>query len=144
MSSAFEKDASFPVLLAVDDAGSIRAIGVGASSLRKRPNNPPLFFFSFSAVASPGAGCCCGGGAHSSVCEGVACATGDSCVGAAGPPPGSALFGSSLGFAVGAHAFAGTSLDAGGGVVHDPAGLDSAGFSAAGAPPPGARHQSVG
>src|SRR5438309_6201282 len=136
MSSAFEKDASFPVLLAAGDAGSIRAMGVGVSSLRKRPNNPPPFFLSFSA--SPEAGCFWAGGAHSSTR--VAWETGDSC-GAAGvgPPHGSPLFGSSLGFAVGAQAFAGASVDAGGGVVQD-----SAGLPAAGAPPPGARHQSVG
>src|SRR6267378_2878837 len=146
MSSAFEKDASFPVLLAAGDAGSMRAMGVGVSSLRQRPNNPPLFFLSFSA--SPGAGCFCAGGAHSSTR--VAWETGDSC-GAAdvGPPHGSALFGSSLGFAVGAHAFAGASVDAGGGVVHDSAGLpppraSPSGAPAGGAPPPGARHQSVG
>src|SRR5438093_13385715 len=140
MSSAFESEASFPVLLAAGDAGSIWAIGVGASSRRNRPNSPPPFFFSFSAVASPGAACPCAGGAHSSVREGVARAAGASCWGTgAGPAHGSALFGSSLGFALGAQAFAGASVDAGGGVVHD-----SAGLPPAGAPPPGARHQSVG
>src|SRR5438477_2102961 len=129
---AFESEASFPVLLVTLLAGSIRAIGAGVSSRRKRPRNPPLFFF--SAVASPAEGCC-GGGAHSSAREGTARIVGGSRCGAgAGAPHGSAFAGASFGLALGAHAFAGVSVEAGGGVVHDSAGL----------PPPGARHQSFG
>src|SRR2546423_9145293 len=109
----------------------MRAIGVGVSSRRKRPRNPPLFFFS-AASAPPGSA---GGGAHSSAREGTAFVGADSCCGtAAGAPQGSAFAGCSLGLALGAHAFAGASVEAGGGVVQDSGGL----------PPPGARHQSFG
>src|SRR5437773_6656342 len=108
----------------------MRAIGVGASSRRKRPRNPPFFF---SAAASAAAGCD-GGGAHSSARDGVALAAADSAVAGAGTPHGSAFAGCSFGLALGAHAFAGASVEAGGGVVHDSGGL----------PPPGARHQSFG
>src|SRR2546428_718665 len=129
MSSAFESEASFPVLLDAGLAGSVRAIGVGVSSRRKRPRNPPFFF---SAVASAAAGCA-GGGAHSSARDGIAFVAADSCCGA-GAPQGSAFAGCSFGLALGAQAFAGASVDAGGGVVQDSGGL----------PPPGARHQSFG
>src|SRR5207302_3977152 len=90
--------------------------------------NPPLFFF--SAVAS--AAGCGGGGAHSSARDGIF-AGAASCCGAGGAQ-GSAFAGCSFGLALGAQAFAGASVDAGGGVVHDSGGL----------PPPGARHQSFG
>src|SRR6266480_2387487 len=109
----------------------MRAIGVGVCSRRKRPRNPPLFFFS-AASAPPGSA---GGGAHSSAREGTAFVGADSCCGTvAGAPQGSAFAGCSFGLALGAHAFAGASVEAGGGVVHDSGGL----------PPPGARHQSFG
>src|SRR2546430_8721243 len=107
----------------------MRAIGVGASSRRKRPRNPPFFF---SAAASAAAGC--DGGAHSSARDGVAFVAADSCVAGAGAPHGSAFAGCSFGLALGAQAFAGASVDAGGGVVQDSGGL----------PPPAARHQSFG
>src|SRR5438477_6073754 len=109
----------------------MRAIGVGASSRRKRPRNPPPFFF--SAVASPAVDCA-GGGAHSSARDGIAFVAADSCGADAGAPQGSAFAGCSFGLALGAQAFAGASVDAGGGVVQDSGGL----------PPPGARHQSFG
>src|SRR5206468_854582 len=152
MSSAFDSDASFPVLVAAADAGAMCAIGVGGSSRRKRPRNPPpLFFLSFSAVASDAAGCR-SGGAHSSVRAAAASFADDSCCGG-GAPHGLAFAGGSLGFAVGAHVFAGASFDAGGAVIHDSAGAPGAGAPGAGAPgavaawagtpPPGARHQSL-
>src|SRR5438309_9343326 len=116
MSSAFESEASFPVLLAAGDTGSMWAMAVGVSSRRKRLRNPPVFFLSFSATASGPAGCCAGG-AHSSVRD-----AGVSCCGASGPPHGSAV-GGAFGLALGAQALAGVSVEAGGGVVHDVAGL---------------------
>src|SRR6266851_1168649 len=116
MSSAFESDASFPVLLAAGDASPICAIGVGVSSLRNRLRNPPLFFLSFSAPMSEASGCC-GGGAHSSVSAAAPSFVGDSY--GAGAPHGLASTG---GFAVGAHSFAGASFEAGGAVIHDSAG----------------------
>src|SRR5205823_5235236 len=133
MSSAFESDASFPVLLAPAAAGSMCAIAVGVSSLRKRPRNPPLFFLSFSAAVSGAAGCV-GGGAHSSFGAGSCCDV--------GAPHGFAFGAGSFGFAVGAQAFAGASFDAGGADVQDSAGALWGVAPCAGTPPPGARHQS--
>src|ERR671935_769134 len=99
MSSAFESDASFPVLVVAEDAGSMCAIVVGVSSRRNRPKNPPPFFFSASGAAG------CGGGAHSSVREGVARVGGDSGSGrATGALHGSAALGASFGGPPGAHA----------------------------------------
>src|SRR5439155_8263514 len=152
MSSACDSDASFPVLVAAADAGAMCAIGGGRSSRRNRARHPPpLFFLSFSAVASDAAGCR-SGGAHSSVRAAAASFADDSCCGA-GAPHGLAFAGGSLGFAVGAHVFAGASFDAGGAVIHDSAGAPGAGALGAGAPgavaawagtpPPGARHQSL-
>src|SRR5438552_7857260 len=147
MSSAFDSDASFPVLVAAAAAGAMCAIGVGGSSRRKRPRNPPpLFFLSLSAVASDAVGCR-SGGAHSSVGAAGASFADDSCCGA-GAAHGLAFGGGSLGFAVGAHVFAGASFDAGGAVIHDSAGAPGAcapgGVAGwAGTPPPGARHQSL-
>src|SRR6266571_1489567 len=154
MSSAFDNDASFPVLLAAADAGAMCAIGASGSSRRNRPRNPPPLFFlslSFSAVASDAAGCR-SGGAHSSARAAAASFADDSCCGAGGAH-GLAFAGGSLGFAVGAHVFAGASFDAGGAVIHDSAGAPGAGAPGAGAPeavaawagtpPPGARHQSL-
>src|SRR4029077_20292257 len=121
MRSAFESDASFPMLLAAGDAGAMCAIDAGGvSSLRKRLRNPPpLFFLSLSVVASGDPGCG-GGGAHSSVRADEVSLAGDSC-GGAGERHGLA-FGGSLGFALGAHAFAGASFDAGVAVIQDSAG----------------------
>src|SRR2546421_10231616 len=143
MSSAFERDASFPVLLAPGDAGSMWAIGVGVavSSLRKRLKNPPLFFLSLSAAASEAPGCG-GGGAHSSARAGGASFESDPCCGA-GIAHALAFALGSFGFAVGAQAFAGASLDAGGAVIHDSAGVADGGAALAAAPPPGGVHQSV-
>src|ERR1700737_736854 len=138
MRSAFEKDASFPVLLALADAGSMCAIAVGGvSSRRKRPRKPPVFFFSFSDVASGAAACC--GGAHSLVRVRAASFARASCCGA-GTPQVLVFGGGSLGFAVGAHSFAGASFEAGGAVIHDSAGAPWV-APWAGTPPPGARHQ---
>src|SRR5881392_3007362 len=126
MSSAFESDASFPLLLAPAAAGSMCAIAVGVSSLRKRPRKPPLFFFSFSAADSGAAGCG-GGGAHSSFGT-------DSCCGV-GAPHGFAFGAGSFGFAVGAQAFAGASFEAGGADVQDSAGAFWAAAPCVGTPP---------
>src|SRR6266850_7753560 len=134
MSRAFESEASLPVLLALADAGAMCAIGVGVSSLRKRPRNPPLFFLSFSTVSGAAGSA---GGAHSSALAAAA-----SFAGASGAPQGLTFGGGSFGFAVGAHAFAGASFEAGVAVIHDSAGAPGAGALWAGAPPPGARHQS--
>src|SRR2546430_9679433 len=128
MSRALESDASLPVLLAFAAAGSICAIGVGVSSLRKRPKNPPLFFLSFSAGVS-GAAC----GAHSSARAAAA-----SFAGAAGAAQGLTFGGGSFGFALGAHSFAIASFEAGGAVIHDSAGAPGAREPWTGAPWTGA------
>src|SRR5256886_10106771 len=131
MSRALESDASLPVLLAFADAGSMCAIGVGVSSLRKRPRNPPPFFLSFSAGVSAAAGCA--GGAHSSARAAAA-----SFAGAAGAAQGLTFGGGSFGFALGAHSFAIASFEAGGAVIHDSAGAPGAREPWTGAPWTGA------
>src|SRR5438876_1889497 len=85
------------------------AAAATGSSLRKRLRNPPRFL---SGAASPGAS---GGGAHSSPrragASGAALLVLDQGAASASPSRG--------GVAVGAHAFAGASVAAGEGVIHE-------------------------